>query len=206
MADSVRLIKITADSAAEVCARFDLRQEARPLLREGLTPWGFLAALVVNNQYISGIDFLAHALAPREAIWWGCLCFQHACGENLSPADKEAATAAARWVLLPAEDTRAAAKALAETAGRTSPAGWLAAAVTQAGGSLAPPDAPPLPPGPFAPAKAVAGAVKLASTKANPVKIAETQRLFVELGIGIAEGRFGWPEIRNIPPVWKYAG
>jgi hypothetical protein len=35
-----------------------------------------------------GIDFIAHALPAREAVWWGCLCLQHACGSNLSPADK----------------------------------------------------------------------------------------------------------------------
>jgi hypothetical protein len=37
--------------------------------------------------------------------------------------------------------------------------------------------------------------VKLASTKVDPVKSVDTQRLFLELGIGVAEGRFVWPEI-----------
>jgi hypothetical protein len=40
-------------------------------------------------------------------------------------------------------------------------------------------------------------AVKLASTKGDPIKIADRHELFVRLGIGVAEGRFLWPEIKN---------
>lgn len=184
------LVKVNAATAAEVCALFDLRKEAKPLLRNGMVPREFLETLVANNQCIAGIDFLAHALPAREAIWWGCLCLQHACGERLSPQETAACTAAVQWVLEPSEEHRAAAKAPAEAAGLSSPAGALAAAVSQTGGNVAPPKAPPMRPGPFAPAKAVAGAVKMASTKSEPIKIADTQRLFVVLGIGVAEGHF----------------
>ncbi len=90
----------------------------------------------------------------------------------------------------PTEKNRAAAKDPAQAAGPASPAGALAAAANQTGGNVAPPKAPPMPPGPFAPAKAVAMAVKLATLKADPAAIVETQRLFLELGIGVAQGRF----------------
>jgi hypothetical protein len=183
-------VKVKAATAAEICTRFDPRKEARALLRDKMPPREFVEALVANKQYIAGIDFIAHALPPREAIWWGCLCFQHACGDTLSQGDKAACRAAVQWVLAPGEDSRVAAMAPSQAAGLASPAGALAAAAAQTGGNIAPPGAPPTPPGPFAPAKAVAGAVKLASTKADPVKIVETHRLFVELGIGVAEGRF----------------
>jgi hypothetical protein len=195
------LVKVKAATAAEICTRFDLKKEAQPLLHDGLGPREFLEALVANNQYIAGIDFTAHALPAREAVWWGCLCLQQACGNSLSPKDKAAGKAAVQWVLEPTEENRAAAKAPAEAAGPGSPAGALAGAANQTGGNLAPPKAPPMPPGPFAPAKAVAGAVKLASIKGDPVKIVDTHRLFVELGIGVAEGGFVWPEIRNRTPV-----
>ena len=63
----------------------------------------------------------------------------------------------------------------------------MAAAVT--GGSMAPPNMPVMPPPPFAPAKSVAMAVKLASTKAEPVLISKIQKSYLDLAAEVAEGR-----------------
>jgi len=182
---------ITAATAAEICARFNISKEALTLLREGMTPDQFVEALAAGKQYVTGIDFMAHALPAREAVWWGCLCLQHAYGDDLSPADKAACLAAVQWIVQPTDWHRAAVLAPAQAAGLASPAGGLAMAVYQTGENVAPPGAPPMAPQPFAPAKAVSGAIKLACTKANPVKIIETQRLYLELGMGMAEGHSG---------------
>jgi hypothetical protein len=61
-------------------------------------------------------------------------------------------------------------------------------ATSLTGGSLGPPDLSPVRP-PFAWAGYVAVAVKFAAVKVEPARIFETQRLFVELGISLAEGR-----------------
>lgn len=177
-------------TAAHICAHFDLEEKAEPVLRDGMGPREFLEALLADKQYAAGIDFMAHALPAREAVWWGCLCLQHACGSSLSTKDKAAAKAALQWVLQPNEENRAAAKAPAEAAGPASPAGALARAAHWTGGSLGPPNGPPVPPGPFMPAMAIATAVKFAAIKVEPGKIAETRRLFVELGMGLAENRY----------------
>lgn len=171
-------------TAADICARFDANKEALALLRQGMSPGEFVQALMANRQYVNGIDFMAHALPARQGVWWGCLCVQHACGTNLAAPDKAALRAAAGWVVWPTEASRAAAQVPAEAAGRASPAGalGLAANLTGAAGPV-----------PMTPAKAVANAVKLATIKGDPARIADTQRLFVELGIGVAEGRFCWP-------------
>jgi hypothetical protein len=182
--------EISAAPAAEICARFELDDAARPLLHDGMGSREFIEALLANNLCVAGIDFLARALPARKAVWWGCLCLQHACGSDLGPADKAAATAAVLWVLQPTEENRAAAKVPAEKAGHASPAGALAKAANWTGGSLGPPDMPPVPPGPFMPAMAVATGVKFAAVKVEPAKIAGTQRLFVELGIGLAESHY----------------
>jgi hypothetical protein len=184
------LIRIQAATAAEVCARFDLDEKSRPLLCDGMGPREFVEALLADKQYGAGVNFLAHALPAREAIWWGCLCLQHACGDRLSASDKTAARATVQWVMQPTEQNRAAAKAPAEAAKAPSPAGAVAMATNLTGGSLGPSNAPPVPPPPFAWAVYVATAVKFAAIKVEPAKIAETQRLFVELGIGLAEGRY----------------
>jgi hypothetical protein len=197
------LVKIKAMLAAEVCVHFDLNKESQALLGDGMRPREFLEALLKNRQCLPGIDFLAHALPPREAIWWGCVCMQHTCGNNLSAPERAASLAAVQWVLKPTEENRMAAKGPAQTVGVGSPSGSLAMAANQTGGSLAPPNLPLMPPEPFAPAKAVALAITVASVNGDRTKIPDTQRSFVELGIGVAEGRYVWPEIRNRTPVRK---
>jgi len=190
--NNLPLIKVNAATAAEICARVYLDKQALQSLQAGMNPREFVDALVERKQYLAAIDFVAHALPPREAIWWGSLCLQQTCGDKLEPWEKEASRAAVQWVLQPDEANRAAAKRPAEVLGLGSPAGALAAAANQSGGSLAPPHMPPVRPSPFAPARAVAIAVKVASTKCDPSLILATQRSFVELGMAVAEGRFAW--------------
>jgi hypothetical protein len=185
--------KIPTSTAAEICKRFELKKEAQPLLRDGIGPREFVEALAAKKQYLAGIYFMAHGLPPREAIWWGCLCLQHASGHSLSDLDKAACKAAVKWVLEPTEENRVAAKEPAEKAGQECVAGALAAASHQTEDPFRQPD--PTRPISLAPAKSIAGAVKLASTKADPVRIIDTHRLYLELGIGVAEGRFVWPDI-----------
>lgn len=180
------LLRVNAATAAEVCARFNVKKEALARLREGMRPGEFVDALVASRQYVDGIDFMAYALPPREAVWWGCLCLQHGCGDNLSPMDKAACRAVVQWVMQPSEESRAAALAPAQAADQASPAAAIAMAVYQTGGNVAPPNAAPRAPHPFAHAKAVAGAIKMVCAKADPVKIVETQRQFLELAIGMA--------------------
>src|SRR5260370_28441835 len=103
-------VKIKVSTAAEICARFELEEEVQPLLRDGIVPREFVDALMADRQYLAGIDFMAHGLPPREAIWWGCLCLQHASGDKLSELDKAACRAAVRWVVEPVEENRLGAK------------------------------------------------------------------------------------------------
>ena len=175
------LPKIAAATAAEICARFQPPREAAALLREGMAPREFVEALLERKLYVPGIEFMAHALPPREGIWWGCLCLQHAYGESLPAADRAAAIAAVQWVLRPGEDTRSTARTPAEAAGPMSAAGALAAAAFQT--AAAPAD-------PFAFARSVAKAVKLSSIQCPPVQMPDTQRAMLELGLGVAEGRY----------------
>ena len=186
------LIRVRAAAAAEVCEHVDLNGRARALLGDYMGPREFVDTLMVNKEFVAGIDFLAHALPPREAIWWGCLCLQYAYRDRLLPVEKDAARAAVQWVLQPTEEYRAAAKAPAAAAGVANPAGELARAVNMTGGSLAPPQLPCVPPDLFAPARSAAMAIKLSCAQAEPLRIVDTQRLYLLLGIGIAEGNYLW--------------
>lgn len=183
-----RLVKIEALAAADICARFEVKKEALELVRSGMTPREFLEALMAKRQYANAIDFLAHALPAREGVWWGCLCLQHAFGNNLTAPDRAALLAAVQWVRQPTEANRAVAQAPAEASGLASSASSLAMAAALAGATGA---------APISPAKAVAHAVKISATKGGAARFADTQRLFVELGTGVAEGCWSWPEDQN---------
>lgn len=189
------LKNVKAAKAAEVCEHYELEKKARPLLAPDATPRDFLDALQSDRQYQAAVCFLAHALPAREAVWWGSLCLAKASGSTLPEGEATAARACATWVLEPTEENRQVAETAAPGAGKGTPAELLAIAVGWTGGSLAPPlpKVPPVPPGPYLPAKGVYGAVLLAATNAAPLPVQEALRLFVELGIGVAEGRFTWP-------------
>jgi hypothetical protein len=183
-------VNVTEATAAEICIRFNVKKEALALLRDGTKPEEFADALVVNKHYVTGIEFMAFAMPPREAVWWGCLCVQHVYGEAIPPVEKEAVRAAVQWVVQPTEWNRVAVQGPAQMAGQATVGGGLAMAAYQTG-NIAPPNMPPMAPRPFTSARSVAGAIKLACTKADPVKIVETQRLLLELGITVAEGNSG---------------
>lgn len=60
-----RFVNVTVPSAAEICSRFVLKNEVRPLLCDDMGMTEFVGVLVANKQYVTGIDFLAHALQER---------------------------------------------------------------------------------------------------------------------------------------------
>jgi hypothetical protein len=192
------LTKVKAAKAAEVCKHFELKDEARRLLSEGMSPREFVDALLTHRQNQPAIQFMAHALPPREGIWWACLCLEHVNQEKWSPPEREACKAVVRWVLEPSEENRQATKAPGEAAGAGTPAGSLALAASWTGGSMTPANLPPVAPGPFLPAKGVAAAVGLAAVRADPTKIADTQRRYVELALEVAQGSVTWPDPKKI--------
>lgn len=187
--DDLPLVNVNASTAVEICRHVYLSKEARQCLREGMDPRNFVKALLVNKRFPDGIDFVAHTLKARPAIWWGCLCFQATSGDRFTPQELAACKASVYWVLQATEEHRMAARNPAEAGPTVIPA-VLASAVYQTGNTASPASAPPKPPDAFAYAKAVAMAVKLASMKGDPAKLADRQRQFVELGMSVAEGRF----------------
>jgi hypothetical protein len=62
-----------------------------------------------------------------------------------------------------------------------------------------------VPPGPDMPGRAVAGAVLLASARADPARIEGVQRSFLRLGMDVADGRVTWPDVKPKPPrgTWR---
>jgi hypothetical protein len=181
-----------AKTAAEVCRHFPLGEAARKLLHDGLGPRQYLDLLVEKELFADAARFWAHALPKREAVWWACLCSRLSAGAGMPGPAAAAVQAAEYWAATASEDDRRKAQAAAEAAGLNDPAGCAAMAAFWSGGSLAPPNAPTVPPGEHLTAQAVAGAVMLAAVRTAPEKAPEKYRRFFALGCDVAAGTNRW--------------
>jgi hypothetical protein len=183
---------LTTGTAAEVCARFPIGEEAIALLRDGMSPIEFLNSLIEHGELVDAVQFLAHTMPKREAVWW-------ACRAALATASAGAARAALRkaeaWAIDPVEERRVAAFMSAEDAGFDTPAGCAAAAAAWSGGSLAPPGAPVVPPGEYLTAHGAAAAVMLAAVSGPAESIPAAYRDLLASGLAIAQGAELWPEL-----------
>jgi len=171
----------------------ELGEEAMAEVRPELHPLDFVALLMEKAFFPDAVRFIAHALPRREAVWWGWVCARRSAGENPPPKIKAALDATEKWIAQPNEDNRRLAMAAAEKAELGTAAGCAALAAFFSGGSLAPPEAPAVPPGEYLAAKAVAGAVIFAACAKQPELAPEKFRSFVAQGV----------EVTNRVKVWE---
>lgn len=206
--DQLALIRVPAKTATEASALAKLPPPALALLTPEQTPRQFLDALLMHDLYPEAARFLAFALPPREAVWWGCLCVRLT-QPAPPPPQEQALSAATRWAVEPTEPHRQAAEALATT---SSAAGYAAKAVAWTGGSLLPASMKPLKPGPELPHEAVFAAVSLAVTSVAPDQVSEARRHALALGVNVAKGKHLWPnqeverQAQTTPPARSPSG
>lgn len=189
------LTKVKAETAAQLCALFQLSEDAEALLTDTAKPAEFLAALLEKELYTDAFNLLAHGLPKREAAWWACLAARDALPENPKPKVLAALEAAEAWVYKPSDERRRDALAKAEAADLAgSPSALAAAAAGWSGGSLAPPGAEEVPPGDIMTPSAVFSAVLMVALQGDPAeKPARFQRLIGQ-GVDIANGGTGRPK------------
>ena len=174
-------------SAAAICLVAELGEDAAALAREGLHPLQFIQLLLEKQLYSDAARFLAHALPKREAVWWGWVCARRASGEKPAPAIKAALDATEKWIAQPSDENRRAAMAAATKAEFGTPAGCAGLAAFFSGGSLGPPEAPPVPPGEYLTAKAVAGAVIFSAIGSEPEKAPEKFQSYIAQGVDVTQ-------------------
>jgi hypothetical protein len=140
-------------------------------------------ALALMKPELHPLDFVA----KREAVWWAWMSARRGAGENAPPKIKSSLEATEKWIAQPTDDNRRAAKAAAEAAQLGTAAGCAGLAAFFAGDSLAPPDCPAVPPGPYLTAKAVTGAVIFAAMSGEPNQAPEKFKSFVAQGLDVAK-------------------
>ena len=172
-------------SVVDICAVSDLGDDARALLLEQHTPKQFFHLLLDKGHFHDAVRFLAHSLPKREAVWWAWVCARRAAGPEPAPKIKASLDATEKWIAQPNDEHRRAAMKAAEAAEFKTPAGCAGLAAFFSGGSLAPPEAPPVPPGEHLAGKAVSGAVIFAAVSAEPEKAPEKFRVFLNQGLDV---------------------
>lgn len=181
------LPKITFPTAAEVCQRYELEEDAAGCLRDEMSPSEFLDALSERELWSEAVKFLAQALPKRDAISWAYQCVRNGSGTDVPPATLAALQATEAWLADSSEDHRRAAHAAAEVVGLGTPAGCVALGVFFSGGSLGPKHLEhPIPPPDDLTGKALAGGLLIAAVVKEPENAETRFREFVEAGLSFA--------------------
>jgi hypothetical protein len=113
--------------AADLCKYFTLGEEARKKLEPEMTPEEFLQVLIENKWYSDAIQFVAHYLPKRQAVFWAMTCVKQYEVE-INAEGKAALKATEKWIASSSEENRKATLEAANEADTTTAAGAAALA------------------------------------------------------------------------------
>ena len=105
----------------------------------------YLRRLRLGATPEEAVTFMAYALSPRHAVWWGHECLK-AAPELLTEQDTAMLELVVAWVAQQDDDSRYAALDAGQGAEINGPGVWLALAIGWSGGSISGPGLPPVPP------------------------------------------------------------
>ncbi len=188
--ENEKLIKIEVRSAQEVCSYFklELEEAAQALLQEEISSTQYLLALMDGGHYPDAIQFLAHALPKREAVWWACMCARASLSEETDMPTVLAQKAAEDWVYTPDDEHHLAAMKAAEETEMGSPSSLAAMAAVVSGPSIVSPELAPIPPADNLTGQMVANTALLAAVIPDPAQMEDNYLNFLEKGKEIAQG------------------
>jgi len=159
----VELPKITAPTAAEICAKSKPSVEGKALLKPDMTPGAYLNELEKNKMSVDSVHFLAHGLPEKDAICWAAQSCRLVT-PKLSVPELNVLTCLEAWLKNPIPDLLGSISASLGKVDFTGPGSWAG----QAALWLTVPGMPIIPPFPGVPvvalvASAVIGAILLAA-------------------------------------------
>jgi len=183
--------RLSKQPPAELCAatQLNLRPESEALLRENLSPPGFLSRLIMNKNYSDAVGYLARALPKREAVWWGCVCVREAFEQELTDDELRAVMAAEAWVRESSEERARTAAACAQGPAGESAAGMLALAARFAAQVMSSFDGRTTSPPSHVTGAMVGGAVVLSAVAGDPLFMEDRYRNFLAKGVHLARGQ-----------------
>ena len=157
--------RVKWSEARQVCAILDWPPEEAPAPLDG-PPSAFYEALRAAGREADAANFLGQALPRLEAVAWAARSVRDLQGgASRKGPEAGALKAALLWIQDPTEGRRRAAYDAAVAADAASPEALAALAVFYSGGSVAPPDCPPVPAPRDAAGRFAAGAVLVAAAR-----------------------------------------
>lgn len=163
-----------------------LSEEARDIADQQ-SATEFLRELEESDLYRDATLFVAGTMPIRDAIWWGCLCCEHAfAGRNKKPA-QAALLETGHWLLRPEGINAARLDQLAESASPDTASGALAKAAAFIASA---PDAPPDSVEMQGAIRLVAASVLLAAGSSNDVTT--NLRQYLAVGVEVSQGKLSW--------------
>lgn len=185
-----RLTKFNHDKLTKIIQALEVDDELTATLEDKIDT-DILECLIEKKEYVAAVQFLAHGLPKREAIWWSYLCANNAEAEKRKTDEKTDATLQVThdWVHKPSETLRKQANVHAESLDLYTPASWSAMAVYWSGGSIAPENQEPVEPSEFMAGEAVTNAIQMAASLSNDAST--TYQDYLKKGLHIAKGGSG---------------
>ena len=183
------LRKIPFETCAEILTRFDLSEAGAEAVQGTMSPEQAIDALVAAAELPDLVNFLGHALPPREGICWAL-----AVTMDLSPALAGEVTDLVRsWVREPQEATRHRLMQDMEKLTSDSVLYWLCAAVAWNGsGGIGAADGPVVLPPPWLHSKALLGAIAIQMGR-DQTALTCALKAVHSRGSEVASG--GWPAL-----------
>jgi hypothetical protein len=180
------------DDLARVLPHLQLDEQGRSALAGAKDSIEALDRLEQAGLLVEATRLIAHALPAREAVWWACACSRHTAASGTDPsAEAKVRDAAEEWVRKPSDELRRSAMKQAEATGFGSAEAWAAVGAFWSGDSMAPPEAPKVPPQPHFTGLAVAGSIALAAARGPAVRRDDRLRRFLVSAKDIATGGAG---------------
>jgi hypothetical protein len=195
--------KLKLLTAAEVCAGCELETDVTEWLKAEPDAAAFLQQLTDAGHHMDAVQFLCHALEPREAVWLAWDSGRQLVDEHAPAKLKDAVSTTLKWLTTLEDKDRRAAHDASEICGIEQSAGSAALAAFFADGSLGPVELAqsiPVPAG--ACAKAAACAIFFAAVEDPPQadqRAAASVASWFELGV--TEPPWGDPPISSVGSV-----
>jgi len=181
-----------SDDFARVLPHLQLDEQGRSALTGCQGSIEALDRLEKAGLLIEATRLVAHALPAREAVWWACACSRHTAASGADPAtEARVRDAAEEWVRKQTDVHRRTAMKQAEAVGFGSAEAWAAVGAFWSGDSMAPPEAPKVPPQPHFTGLAVAGSVALAAARGPALRRDDRLRRFLLSAKDVAAGGAG---------------